>query len=153
MTRVSALLLIAIVPLLSVQPAGAQDCFCGAPLAAPAGNVFGVVDGVVDGVAPETPDTTIESSDPLAIADAHAPTPARHAVLWCSGSGDPRCMPIQTSDAPSMRALSGGPVATAVDIVSLRRPRTVREAGAWTPAEGLAPALGVQRSIDRPPRS
>ncbi len=153
MPRALALTLLACVPALSFgvalvgpQRALAQDCFCGAqPQQVP---------GSVDADAPETPDTTIESSDPEAVAPAesvraHVPG----APLWCTGSADPRCMPMEPADFPVFRGVGGGPMATTLEMITaMRAPRIARTLDAVTPAEGLAPAWGVTTGIDRPPR-
>lgn len=144
MKRVFAIAALAAVPLLSTQPVLAQDCFCGAP----------VVDADAE-QAPETPDTTIESSatpDEQALAAPAAPTRAP-SPLWCSGGNDPRCMPMQPSDAPAFQALASGPVAAAIDLAATPLVRVAEPRDVMTPAEGLAPARGVQRSLDRPPRA
>ena len=145
MTRLSGIALFFAAPLLLTQPALAQDCFCDpAP--------FGVSPfGVALPMAAETPDTTIESV--LLLPTAAAPSaPATPTVLWCTNGNDPRCMPMQPSDAPAFRALSGGPVAIGVDVADTHTTRVARELTSMTPAEGLSPARGVQRSLDRPPR-
>lgn len=146
MTRVSTIALLLCLPLLHSQPAAAQDCFCGT---AP---TFGVTDGLSFELAGvETPDTTIESV--LLIVQAPAPQPTTPVVAWCTDGNDPRCMPMQSSDFPSFRALSGGPVAISIDRSEMRAWRVAREMNSVTPAEGFPSALGVRRSLDRPPRS
>jgi hypothetical protein len=144
MTRVFGTALLLAAPLLLTQPAAAQDCFCGT---AP---TFGMT--APDAFAPETPDTTIESV--LIVARTLQPqAPAAPEALWCTSANDPRCMPMHTSDAPSFRALSGGPVAVGVELTNAQVHRVAREMTSMTPAEGLPPARGVQRSLDRPPRA
>jgi hypothetical protein len=143
MTRVSAMALLVCAPLLMTQRVAAQDCFCGA---AP---TFGMNDAAP---APETPDTTIESSVVFIVAAAPAHLPAGPAVLWCTSGNDPRCMPMQSSDVPGFRALSAGPVAVAIELPETRVSRVARQMKSMTPAETLSPARGVQTSIDRPPR-
>jgi hypothetical protein len=133
------------VPLLLTQPAAAQDCFCGIT------PTFGLGMTPSTEDAPETPDTTIVSV--LMVAHVAMPVaPLAPEALWCTSANDPRCMPMQPSDAPALRALGGGPVAIAIDLPRTRFTRIARTLGSVTPAEGLAPALGVQRSLDRPPR-
>jgi hypothetical protein len=152
MTRVSRIALIALAPMLLAQPAAAQDCFCGASPFAGAGAfaVAAAPDPVPD-MAPETPDTTIESVVMLPEAEVPA-QPAAPGVLWCTGGSDPRCMPMHASDTPEFHALSSSPVANVVTLARPRLRRTVTEPSSWTPVEGLAPARGVQASIERPPR-
>jgi len=149
MTRLSGIALFFAAPLLFTQPVAAQDCFCDvSPFALGA---FGVGEAALEQVAAETPDTTIESV--VMLPEVAAPSsPAAPVVLWCTSGNDPRCMPMQSSDAPAFRALSGGPVAIGVDLVQTRTARVARELTSVTPAEGLSPARGVQRSLDRPPR-
>lgn len=139
MLRVFATTLLLSAPLLITQSAAAQDCFCGV---AP---TFGMADA-----APETHDTTIVSTVLAVPRTEHVP--AALAVLWCNSGNDPRCMPMQSSDAPAFRALSGGPVAVAIDPTKLGALRVARDMIAVTPAEGLEPAHGIRRSIERPPR-
>jgi hypothetical protein len=148
MIRVSAMALLTCAPLLLPQLAAAQDCFCGAP------PTFGIeAEVLVELAVPapaETPDTTIESVHVVEAVPSEAPPTS--AVLWCTSANDPRCMPMQSSDAPSFRALSGGPVAVAIEPTHREVWRVARELTSMTPAEELPPAMGVQRSIDRPPR-
>ena len=139
MLRVFATTLLLSAPLLITQSAAAQDCFCGV---AP---TFGMAEA-----APETHDTTIVSSV-LALPRA-GHVPAALAVLWCNSGNDPRCMPMQSSDAPAFRALSGGTVAVAIDPDKLGLSRVARDMTSLTPVEGLLPAHGITRSIERPPR-
>ena len=146
MNRVFAIALILSAPLFTAEEARAQDCFCG-PGAWQVSPTFGMPDTEV---AIETRDTTIVSV--LVVA----PRPARVPVaplLWCTSGNDPRCMPMQSSDAPAFRALSAGPVAVTIEVSRPDLARIARALTAITPAEGLAPARGIQRSIDRPPRS
>lgn len=153
MTRASSIALLFCAPLLITQPAAAQDCFCGvAPTFGMPTLGMQVAVERPDDAAPETPDTTIESVLVVAHVAAPADAPAAPAVLWCTSGNDPRCMPMQSSDAPAFRALSGGPVAIGVDLDQLHVSRVARELTSVTPAEGLAPARGVPSSIDRPPR-
>ncbi len=146
MMRVSAIALLFCAPLLIPQSASAQDCFCGAL------PTFGI-EVLVEMAPPtpaETPDTTIESVHLVAAAPLEAP--AVPAVLWCTSGNDPRCMPMQSSDAPVFRALSAGPVAVGIDLTQMRASRVARELTSVTPAETLTPAQGVRHAIDRPPR-
>jgi hypothetical protein len=149
MNRACAIALFLCAPLLMTQRAAAQDCFCGV---AP---TFGMPASTADELpASETRDTTIQSTVSVVFIAAVTPTraPATPAVLWCTSGNDPRCMPLHASDAPELRSLSGGPVAVGVDLTQLRVSRIARELSSMTPAEGLPSALGVQRSLDRPPR-
>jgi hypothetical protein len=130
--------------------AAAQDCLCGAG-AWQVTPTFGMDEPQV---AAETHDTTILSDRIVSVlVVAAAPRPAHAAsVLWCTSGSDPRCMPMQPSDAPAFQALSAGPVAITIDATRPRFTHVARELTSVTPIEGLAPAHGVSRSIDRPPR-
>lgn len=155
MNRVSALTLVLFAPLLLTQHASAQDCFCGL---APTFGMDGAAEtdaGALEADPPETPDTTILSSVVFIaeLAPVHGPVPAAPAVLWCTSGNDPRCMPMHASDAPELRALEGGPVAVTIDAERLRVRRVARDLSVVTPAEDFPAATGVQRSLDRPPRS
>ncbi len=157
MHRVSAIALLTCAPLLFTQSALAQDCFCGAgpwQVAPTFGLVEVAPEALIDGpdalVAPETPDTTIESS--VSATATAAAVPVAPVVLWCTSGNDPRCMPMHPSDTPGFRALGGGPVAVGVELARAPLARVARAMISMTPAEGLAPARGVVTSIERPPR-
>ena len=140
MIRLSAIALLLSAPLFA-QPALAQDCFCGA-------GGFWLVEA-------ETPDTTIASTafpagaQPL--ADAGSRAPAGHAVLWCASANDPRCQPMQPSDAPTPRALAGGSVGATVSSEGRSRHRFATMM-TMSPIFGLRPSGGVRSGLDRPPR-
>jgi hypothetical protein len=150
MTRVLAIALLLSAPLLASQRAAAQDCFCGTG-AWQVTPTFGMDAALSDvEVAAETRDTTIVSV--LVVAPRSERAPAAPAVLWCTSGNDPRCLPMQPSDAPAFQALSAGPVAVTVDATRPDFARVARSLTSVTPAEGLVPASGVTRSLDRPPR-
>jgi hypothetical protein len=140
MSRISAIAILLAAPLLT-QPAAAQDCLCVV------GDGFGLFEA-------ETPDTTIASTpvDATQPAADAAPAPAHRTVLWCASANDPRCQPMQPTDVPMPRALTGGSVGATVAALALagrRLPKTMT----MTPTLGLAPAIGVRSALDRPPRA
>jgi hypothetical protein len=149
MKRFAAACLLATMPLLIAQPASAQGCVCEA---APTFGM-GLFDRI-DGQPPETVDTTIESADPHAVHDALAaarPAPSRAPVLWCSSASDPRCMPMQPTDAPQLQSIQFAILALPPAVVRVRT-HVTETAMTMTPTHGLPAARGVFRSIERPPR-
>ncbi len=141
MSRLAAIAILLSAPLFA-QPAAAQDCLC-------------VMDAGFGLFEAETPDTTIESralEHDAGAASADAPRgPSRRTVLWCASADDPRCQPMQPSDVPTPRALSGGSVGATIGALSRGRRRSPVEM-TMTPSLGLAPSVGVRISLDRPPR-
>lgn len=150
MKRFAAACLLATMPLLIAQPASAQGCVCEA---AP---TFGMeFFERADGVLAETVDTTIESADPTAAPDTVAaarPAPARAPVLWCSSASDPRCMPMQPTDAPQLSSIQFAILALPPDVVRVRTHVIETTDTTMTPTYGLLAARGVSSSIERPPR-